>query len=67
MTEPQSATRPAPTPEPATDTLGFELPDEARLRVEIGEDRLHERFLVRAALVAAILVALVIMTRTIWP
>ena len=67
MTEPRGATRPAPTPEPATDTLGFELPDEARLRAEIGEDRLHERFLVRAALVAAILVALVIMTRTIWP
>ena len=67
MTEPQSATRPAPTPEPATETVGFDLPDEARLRAEIGEDRRHERFLIRAAVVAAILVALVIMTRTIWP
>jgi hypothetical protein len=67
MTEPQSATRPAPTPEPATETLGFELPDDACLLAEIGDDRRHERFLVRAALVAAILVALVIMTRMIWP
>jgi hypothetical protein len=67
MTEPQSATQPAPTPEPATETLGFDLPDEARLRAEIGDDRLHERFLVRAALVAAILVAIVITTRMIWP
>jgi hypothetical protein len=67
MTEPQSVIRPAPTPEPATDTRGFELPDEARLRAEIVEDRRHERFLVRAALVAAILVAIVITTRMIWP
>ncbi len=67
MTEPQSATRPPPTPEPATETIGFDLPDEARLRAEIGDDRRHERFLVRAALVAAILVAMVIATRMIWP
>lgn len=67
MTEPQSATQRAPTPEPATETVGFDLPDEASLRAEIGDDRLHERFLVRAALVAAILVAVVITTRTIWP
>ena len=67
MTEPRSTTRPAPTPEPATETVGFDLPDEARMRAEIGDDRLHERFLVRAALVAAILVAIVITTRMIWP
>jgi hypothetical protein len=67
MTEPQSATQPAPTPERGTETVGFDLPDEARLRAEIGDDRLHERFLVRAALVAEILVAIVIMTRVIWP
>ena len=67
MTEPQSATQPAPTSEPATETVGFDLPDEARLRAEIGDDRLHERFLVRAALVAAILVAIVITARMIWP
>ena len=67
MTEPQSATQPAPTPEPATETVGFDLPDEARLRAEIGDDRHHERFLVRAALVAALLVAIVIMTRVLWP
>jgi hypothetical protein len=67
MTEPQGASQPIPTPEPATETVGFDLPDEARLRAEIGDDRRHERFLVRAALVAAILVATVITTRMIWP
>ena len=67
MTEPQSATRPAPSPEPATEPLGFELPDEARLLAEIGDDRRRERFLVRAALVAAFLSAMVITTRMIWP
>lgn len=67
MIEPQSASQPAPTPEPATETVGFDLPDVARQRAEIGDDRLHERFLVRAAFVAAILVAMVIMTRVIWP
>jgi hypothetical protein len=66
MTEPQNATQPALTPQPATETDGFALPDDARLRAEIGEDRLHERFLVRAALVATILVATVIATRVIW-
>lgn len=66
MTEPQSATQPVPTPEPATETVGFDLPDEARLRAEIGDDRLHERFLVRAALVASILVATVMTTWIIW-
>jgi hypothetical protein len=66
MTEPQSATQPAPTPESATETVGFDLPDDARLTAEIGDDRLHERFLVRAALVAAILVAIAITTRMIW-
>ena len=66
MTGRHRATRPAPTSTPATGTDGFALPEEARLRAEIGEDRRHERFLVRAALVAAILVAVVIMTRVIW-
>jgi len=66
MTEPRSTTRPAPTPEPATEPVGFDLPDEACLRAEIGEDRLHERFLVRAALFSAILVAIVITARMIW-
>lgn len=67
MTEPHSATRPASTPEPAIETVGFDLPDEARMRAEIGEDRLHEQFLVRAALVAAILVDIVITMRVILP
>ncbi len=66
MTEPQSATQPVSAPDPASETVGFDLPDEARLRAEIGDDRRHERFLVRAALVAAILVAIMIMTRVIW-
>lgn len=66
MTEPRSAAQPPPTQEPATETVGFDLPDDARLRAEIGDDRLHERFLVRAALVAAILVAIVITARMIW-
>ncbi len=67
MTEPHSATQPVPTPEPATEAIGFDVPDEARLTAEIGDDRRHERFLVRAALVASILVAMVIATRLIWP
>ncbi len=66
MSEPQSPTRPAPTPEPVTGTVGVDLPDEARMRAEIVDDRRHERFLVRAAFVAAILVAMVITTRMIW-
>lgn len=43
-----------------------EPPDEARLRAELGSDRRHERFLVRAALVAVVLVALMITARTVW-
>lgn len=66
MIEPFSTARPAPTLELATGTVGFDLPDEADLKAEIGADRRHERFLVRAALVAAVLVAVVITTRMIW-
>jgi hypothetical protein len=64
MTGRHRATRRAP--EPATEAVGFDVADEARLRAEIGEDGRHERFLVRAALVGAILVAMVITTRVIW-
>lgn len=55
MTGRHRASQPAP-----------DLPDEARLLAEIGDDRLRERFLIRAALVAAILVAMVIMARMVW-
>lgn len=67
MTGRHRAIRRAPFSKPATGAVGFDLPEQARLRAEIGEDRRHERFLVRAALVAAILVAIVITTRVIWP
>lgn len=50
----------------ATGPAAIELPDPARMRAEIGADRRHERFLVRAALVAAVLVAVMITTRMIW-
>lgn len=48
------------------ETVDVALPDEARLLAEIGDDRRHERFLVRAAFVAALLVALAITTRMLW-
>jgi hypothetical protein len=64
MTGRHRATRPAP--EPATETAGFDLADEAGLRAEIDGDRGRERFLVRAVLVAAVLVAAVITTWMIW-
>jgi len=48
------------------ETVDVEPPDEAHMRAEIGDDRHHERFLVRAALVAAILVAIVITARLMW-
>ena len=66
MTEPPRATRPIRAPEATAETVSIEIPDEARLWTEIDEDRHHERFLVRAALVAAILVALVITARLVW-
>ncbi len=43
-----------------------ELPDEAHLKAEIDDDRRHERYLVRAALVGAILIAIVITARLMW-
>ncbi len=47
-------------------TVAAEPPDEARLAAEIGADRRHERFLVRAAAIAAVLVAVAITARLVW-
>ena len=48
------------------ETVGVDLPDEADLWAEIGADRRHEWFLVRAAFVAALLVALAVTSRMVW-
>ncbi|MET0862979.1 MAG: hypothetical protein ABWZ98_01460 [Nakamurella sp.] len=43
-----------------------EVPDEAAMVAEIDADRRHERFLIRAAIIAVLIVAVAISVRLIW-
>ena len=47
------------------DRVASHVPDEADMEAEITNDRGHERFLFRAALIAAIAVALVVSLRVV--
>jgi hypothetical protein len=66
MTEPTGTTDPPVTGDPAVMVVGPNVPDEATMKAEIDQDRRHERFLVRAALIAVIAVAIVISVRFLW-
>lgn len=66
MTEPPQAAVPAAAGAPLPERIDIPIPDEARMAAEIDDDRHHELFLVRAAVIAALLVALVIAARVVW-
>ena len=42
------------------------VPDEQEMTREIDQDRRHERFLIRAALVAAVIIVIALAVRVIW-
>jgi hypothetical protein len=42
------------------------VPDDAVMIREIEDDRRHERYLVRAALVACVVIAIALAIRTVW-
>ncbi|HEY4991971.1 MAG TPA: hypothetical protein VII33_07775 [Nakamurella sp.] len=51
-----------PTPRQAVPVV----PDEQEMTREIDQDRRHERFLIRAALVAAVIIVIALAVRVIW-
>jgi hypothetical protein len=59
-------TEPTVARDPAVTLVGPKVPDEATMTAEINHDRRHERFLLRAALIAVILVAVLISVRLLW-
>lgn len=63
MTEPVEAAEPIPLKEAAGAFVPPDMPDEETMITEIHHDRKHERYLVRAALIAAAGVAIVILVR----
>ncbi len=63
MTEPIDAAEPIPVKEAVGAFVPPDMPDEEKMTTEIQDDRKHERFLVRAALIAAVGVAMVILVR----
>jgi len=59
-------TEPTVARDPAVMLVGPKVPDEATMTAEINADRRHERFLLRAALIAVIVVAILISVRFLW-
>jgi hypothetical protein len=59
-------TEPTVARDPAVTLMGPNVPDEATMKAEINNDRCHERFLLRAALIAVIVVAVLISVRFLW-
>ena len=66
MTEPAAGPPILGSQTPGSAPITPDMPDEAAMMAEIDTDRRHERFLLRAALVAAIVVALALSARLLW-
>lgn len=63
MTVPFGATDPIPVKRATGAAVAPDMPDTEAMKSEISDDRRHERFLLRAALIAAIAVAIVVSLR----
>jgi hypothetical protein len=53
-------------PRPVAGELIPEVPSEDEMSREIVRDRRHERYLVHAALVAVLVIAIAVMVRVMW-
>ena len=53
-------------PKPVGGQLVPEVPENAEMSREIDRDRRHERYLVRAAVVAVLVIAIAVAIRLVW-